>query len=104
VFPPGENWFSDYEVQLDLGFYGFEKLYECKKLKMPHKKPKGKELTDEQKEENKGISSERVVVEHSIGGLKRYRILSDRLRMKNYDLYDDILEICAGLWNYAFVT
>jgi hypothetical protein len=30
--------------------------------------------------------------------------LSDRLRMKNYDLYDDILEICAGLWNYAFVT
>lgn len=104
VFPPGENWFSDYEVQLDLGFLGFEKLYKCKKLKMPHKKPRGRELTDEQKEENKKISSERVIVEHSIGGLKRYRILSDRLRMKNFELYDDVLEICAGLWNFSFVT
>jgi DDE superfamily endonuclease len=33
-------------------------------------------LTPEQKEENKGISQERTMVEHSIGGMKRYRILS----------------------------
>jgi hypothetical protein len=86
---------------LDLGFYGFEGLYKCRELKMPHKKPKKKELTEEQKLENKGLSSERVIVEHSIGGLKRYRILSDRLRMRNYDLYNDVLEICAGLWNFT---
>ena len=85
---------------MDLGFYGIEKLYKCKKIKIPHKKPKNGELTKNQKIKNKELSSERVIVEHSIGGLKRYRILSDRLRMKNYDLYDDVLEICAGLWNF----
>ncbi len=88
---------------MDLGFYGFENLYECRKLKMPHKKPKGKELTKEQKDENKQLSSERVIVEHSIGGLKRYRILSDRLRIKNRELYDDVLGICAGLWNFMII-
>jgi len=86
---------------MDLGFYGFQNLYKCRKLKMPHKKPIKKELTKEQKSENTELSSERVIVEHSIGGLKRYRILSDRLRMKNYELYDSILEICAGLWNFT---
>ena len=67
---------------------------------MPHKKPIGKKLTKKQKEENKQLSSERVIIEHSIGGLKRYRVLSDRLRMKNPDLYNDVLGICAGLWNF----
>lgn len=37
----------------------------------PTKKPKGKELTVEQKEQNKQISKERTRVEHSIGGVKR---------------------------------
>jgi len=101
VFPPETAWFEDYEVLLDLGFYGFEGTYKCRKLKMPNKRQKKKELPEEQKEENRILAAERVVVEHSIGGLKRYRILSDRLRMKNYDLYDDILGICAGLWNYT---
>jgi hypothetical protein len=46
------------------------------------------------------MASERIKVEHSIGGLKRYRILSDRLRTHLIDLYDDILWVCAGLWNF----
>ena len=63
---------------------------------MPHKKPKGKKLTKEQKDENTQLASERVIVEHSIGGLKRYRILSDRLRVKNRELYDDVLGYVLG--------
>ena len=46
------------------------------------------------------MASERINVEHSIGGIKRYRILSDRLRIHLIDLYDDILSVCAGLWNF----
>ena len=53
-----------------------------------------------QKEENKILSSRRVIIEHSIGGIKRYRILSDRLRTHHIDLYDKILGVCAGLWNF----
>lgn len=99
-FPPGQPWFVNLNVRLDLGFVGFEKNYECKKLSIPHKKPKKQELTSEQKAENKQLASERVIVEHSIGGLKRYRILSDRLRMHDLDLYNQVLGICAGLWNF----
>lgn len=85
---------------MDLGYLGFEKEYRYKKLFIPHKKPKKSELTGPQKAENKTVSSERITVEHSIGGMKRYRILSERLRVHDFDLYDDILNVCAGLWNF----
>ncbi len=99
-FPPEQDWFENLEVRLDLGYLGFEKDYKCKKLYIPHKKPKKAELTEEQKAENKAGSRERIIVEHSIGGLKRYRILSERLRGHDFELYDDILNVCAGLWNF----
>ena len=99
-FPSGQAWFVDLSVRLDLGFVGFDKAYECKELFLPHKKPKKQELTAEQKAENKVLAKERIVVEHSIAGLKRYRILSDRLRLHDLDLYNQILGVCAGLWNF----
>lgn len=99
-FPPHQPWFEHLEVRLDLGYQGFEKDYKCKKVHIPHKKNKKAELTESQKTENKIISSERIKVEHSIAGLKRYRILSERLRVHDFDLYDDILGVCAGLWNF----
>jgi len=82
-----------------LGFYGFANLYKYKELDIPSKKSKNQQLSEKQKEENKAISSQRVKVEHSIAGLKRYRILSDRLRIRDYKFYDQVLGVCAGLWN-----
>ena len=99
-FPPGQPWFTTFRVRVDLGFVGFDKDDECKELLIPHKKPKKQELTAEQKAENKVLAKERIVVEHSIAGLKRYRILSDRLRLHDLDLYNQVLGICAGLWNF----
>jgi hypothetical protein len=46
----------------------------------PIKKPRGKELTPEQKEINRQISSVRIRVEHAIGGVKRFRIVKDQAR------------------------
>lgn len=99
-FPPEQNWFADFCVRVDLGFLGFEQDYVCKELLIPHKKPKKQELTQTQKEENKVLASKRIVVEHAIAGMKRYRILADRLRMHDLELYDVILGVCAGLWNF----
>lgn len=99
-FPPTENWFAECRVQVDLGFFGIAKDYACKELAIPHKKPQKKELTAEQKVENKLLASKRVRVEHALAGLKRYRILSDRLRMQDFKFYDVILGVCAGLWNF----
>ncbi|MDR2781131.1 MAG: transposase family protein [Holosporaceae bacterium] len=38
---------------------------------IPHKKPRGEELSPKQNAENKVISGLRMVVEHAIGGIKR---------------------------------
>lgn len=69
-------------------------------LKTPHKKPKGGELTTEQKQENREISSKRVVVEHAIGRMKRFQILAQRFRnpRKSHTL---IVKNIAGLANLA---
>lgn len=99
-FPPGQEWFTNFKVRVDLGFVGFDKDYPGQELFIPHKKPKQQELTLQQKADNKVGARERIVVEPSIAGLKRYRILSDRLRLHDLDLYNQILGVCAGLWNF----
>lgn len=101
VLPPTESWFAESDIHVDLGFLGMQKDYSVKSISMPAKKSKGKELTTEQKSKNKDKSSFRVKVEHSIGGLKRYRFLSDRLRIRNFALYNMVAEVCAGLWNFC---
>ena len=98
-FWPQLNWFKDKRIRLDSGFQGFEGLYQTLETVIPVKKPRGKELSEEQKKANQEKSSKRVIVEHSIAGLKRFRILSDRLRLHTFRLYDEIIGICAGLWN-----
>ena len=99
-FPPEQEWFKSFKVRVDLGYLGMAKEYECKSLSIPHKKPKKQELSALEKLENRSFAEERVPVEHAIGGMKRYRILSDRLRMHDFGLYDVVLEVCAGLWNF----
>lgn len=99
-FPPEQDWFKNFRVRVDLGFLGLGKDYLCKELLLPHKKKKKQELSPEQKDENKQLASDRIHVEHAIGGMKRYRILSDRLRVHDIELYNVILGVCAGLWNF----
>ena len=67
---------------------------------MPTKKPKGKELTQEQKQENKEISSLRILVEHAIGGVKRCRIVKERLRCTKFGFEDTVMLIACGLHNF----
>ena len=100
TFPPAEDWFLGFILRVDLGYLGIKKEYKYKKVEIPHKKTKNKPLTVTQKEENKILSAKRVIVEQSIGGIKRYRILSDRLRTHRIDLYDKFLGVCTGLWNF----
>ena len=59
----------------DLAYQGVERSA------VPHKKPRGGELTPEQKEENRVFSSVRVRVEHSIRRVKAFRIVRDEHRL-----------------------
>ena len=101
LLPPDKAWFEGLTVRVDSGFQGFQKTYSCDKLFLPTKKPRGGNLTKNHRFRNTQQARKRVVIEHSIGGLKRYRILSDRLRMHNLDQFDVALEVCAGLWNFC---
>jgi len=84
----------------DLGFQGIKKDFPHLNVAIPHKKPRGGELTPEQKAENRMISSHRVISEHAIGGIKRLKSLKDiyRNRKKNFD--DILMNIGCGVWNY----
>jgi DDE superfamily endonuclease len=77
------------DVLVDLGFYGLKESETGGKIVMPHKKPKGKELTGEQKAENKNISAVRVIVENAIAGCKHFLICQTRNRFKIRERIDD---------------
>ena len=69
---------SGSDLYQDAGFQGFTRP--GVNVIQPKKKPRGGELTPEEKEKNRLISSIRIQVEHVIGGVKRYRIVKDKLR------------------------
>jgi DDE superfamily endonuclease/Helix-turn-helix of DDE superfamily endonuclease len=64
-------------------------------IKIPQKKPRGKELTDLQKDANKEISSKRIYVEHVIRLIKIFRAAKERFRMRENKYENVILTICG---------
>lgn len=82
----------------DLGFQGVQKQYV--NIRLPHKKPKGKELTPLQKLENKELAQERVVCENAFAGVKRYRAVADIYRNRISGFDDRLMFTSCGLWNF----
>ena len=66
----------------------------------PTKKPKGGELTPEQKERNREISQPRVRVEHAIRRLKGFRILRDQYRMAR-GIFPTVANAVVGLIHFS---
>lgn len=67
-----------------------------KELVSPYKKPKGGELTPEQREENRKIAQERIYVEHGIRRIKAFRILRQDYRLA-LGLFPMIAHAVVGL-------
>lgn len=82
----------------DSGFQGVQKQYI--NIHLPHKKPKGGELTSRQKQENKELSQERVICENAVAGVKRYRAVSDIYRNRVGKFDDKLMLTSCGLWNF----
>ncbi|MCC5651883.1 transposase family protein [Nostoc sp. XA013] len=64
-------------------------------IKAPHKKPRNKELTVQQKAENKEFSSKRIFIEHVIRLLKIFRIAQQRFPLNSRTYEQVILTICG---------
>jgi hypothetical protein len=82
----------------DTGFQGFTMAGVI--IIQPKKKPRGKELSPEDKDLNRLISKIRIRVEHAIGGVKRYRIVKDKIRNWKQGFRDKVMETCCGLHNF----
>lgn len=82
----------------DLGFLGF--TLEGVMIEMPAKKPKKRELTDEQKATNQAKARRRVYIEHVNSSIKRCRILKDVCRLLRQGARDQVIEIGCALHNF----
>jgi hypothetical protein len=57
-------------------------------------------LSDQQKEENRELSRQRVKCEHAHAGIKRYGSVAVVYRNRVPDFDDQLMLIAAGLWNW----
>ena len=100
-----KEWFELFEIFVDLGYLGMDKDFKIKKLNIPIKKPRKSKnnpepkLTEEQKAHNKAVGQTRVLVEHAIGSMKFFNILTHNYRNRKPEFEDLSVEICAGLHN-----
>lgn len=85
---------------VDMGYTGLKSLHE--NCLIPKRKPRGKELTPEEKRLNAEISSYRIASEHTICHLKYSKILSTKVRSRKFaDLtLVSIMGIIANLNNH----
>lgn len=89
--------FRDKNLLADLGFLGIEK--DNPNVILPYKKTKNRELTGSQKEINRKISAVRVRIEHAFSGIKRLKIIRNKIRLKTYEVRDQVFRIAAALHN-----
>jgi hypothetical protein len=91
-FPPGSKLWQD------TGFQGFQPKGVT--TIQPKKKPPKQELTEAEKQRNREISSQRVEIEHQLGGIKRCKIVVDKFRNRVAHYVDDVMETACGLHNF----
>jgi hypothetical protein len=87
---------------VDLGYLGIEKDFPEQLSALPCKKKRNLDLSQEEIEYNKFHSKKRIVIEHTICRLKKYRILADVFRNK-LKKHDKVSDIVAGLVNYRIM-
>jgi hypothetical protein len=92
---------NEVSIVADTGFQGIQ--HQHPNVYIPKKRSKNYVFTDIDKQWNRLISSTRIVVEHAIAGIKRYKVSSDIFRNKN-GLDDMFMELSAGLWNFHLRT
>lgn len=89
-------------IEVDLGFLGLQKEYD--NIHLPHKKPRGEDLSDAQKQENRALSQSRVVCENAFAGVKRYSAVSVVYRNRIKDFDDHLMLTAAGVWNFYLIA
>ena len=82
----------------DTGLQGIQKDHV--NTLIPKKATRNNPLTEHDKQNNRIISGLRIVVEHAIGGMKRFKAAADIYRNRIANTDDQFHLLCAGLWNF----
>jgi hypothetical protein len=105
--PPELAWFTEINILVALGYLGIPADYRGDQIEIPAKKPRkskkkpNPQLSAVQKAANTALSQVRIFVEHAIGGMKRYNLLVHGFRNRKANFEDDVIGVCAGLWNFV---
>jgi len=105
ALPPEWAWFADLNVRGALGYLGMKSAYRGERIAIPTRKPRksqkhpNPQWSEEQKAANTALSRVRILIEHAIGGMKRSNSLVHTFRNRIEHFEDDVIGICAGLWN-----
>ena len=88
---------------IDLGYLGIETDFPKQLSSLPKRKKRNQRvLSQEEKDYNKDHSKKRIVIEHTICKLKKYRIMSDVFRNK-LRKFSKVSDIVSGLVNYRIM-
>lgn len=93
---------ADVTVWADTGFQGLARQHP--NTVMPRKASKKSPLTNEQKQNNRVISSIRVLVEHALSGIKRLACMSGVYRNRKENVDDKFALLSSGIWNLHLQT
>lgn len=88
---------TEWTVYQDTGYVGYRP---GANTVMPVKKPKGGELTEEQKAYNREVSSVRVRVEHHIGSAKILKVLREECRLRKNNIVDGLFHTGSAIHNF----
>jgi len=84
-------------VQTDTGYQGIQKIHQNSNI--PFKRKRNTTLSKEEKLHNHRLAGKRIFVEHVIGRLKRFKVISERYRnrRRRFGLRFNLI---AGVYNY----
>jgi hypothetical protein len=88
---------------IDLGYLGVETDFPEQLSALPCKRKRNQILSQEEIDYNMIHSKKRIVIEHTISRLKKYRIMSDVFRNK-LRKHNKVSDIVAGLVNYRIMN
>jgi transposase len=70
---------------------------------LPNRKNRNQKISEEERCYNKDHSKRRIVIEHTICRLKKYRILAADVFRNRLRKYNKVSDIVSGLVNYRII-
>ena len=89
---------AEYGLRVDKGYQGIKRGYGQRSVQIPQRASKLHPLTSAQKRENQRLARERVAIEHTIGRVKKYRVIGQTYRHRLTE-YDPVMRVVCGLVN-----